>query len=140
MSKPYVLFVLLLFYSCLDTAPSKKIETAKPEIPQKRQMIITQLGQTENNIYFSINGFDANTPSSYKQLRRFITENKGAFVPPCVMHFLDSVPDFQPPLSGKLYGTEAIRSRVICQYLFSHESSVDIFWDPFGEGKYAEKQ
>ncbi|MBL7779949.1 MAG: hypothetical protein JNM22_01945 [Saprospiraceae bacterium] len=113
-------------------------KTEKPALPVLNcSATIKPLVFEGNNYYYLVTGFDSKQSDCYKAIRRYITEVSPNLTAPYTMHFLDNLPDFKP-VAGKMYGNEAIRKKVIAQYMYFKGSKEDVMFDPVGEGIYVE--
>ncbi len=90
------------------------------------------------HVYFNVTGFDPQNKDCFNYLRSFGKEAALQCRLPVTIHFLDDMPQFQPPIDGKMYGTEDIRRKVILQYLLLANQQEMVYFDPLGYGKYVE--
>lgn len=100
---------------------------------------IVQTGAYERpgeHVYFNVAGFDPQNKDCFNYLTTFGKEAALHCKLPVTIHFLDDMPQFQPPADGKMYGAEEIRRKVILQYLLLANQQEMVYFDPLGYGKY----
>lgn len=128
--KIIILFALTLsLCSCSDPKPKpkEKINTCRA--------ICNPLATKGNNYYFLVSNFNHLNKDCYQVVSTYIAQVKDQIKPPFTLHFMDDLPSFKPPTDDQMYGGDAIRRRVIAQYIYGQN---EVLFDPFGYGIYIE--
>lgn len=127
----------LFLSSCENQLPEKK-QVATPTFTITAYDHPVSLNEPGQNVYFNVTGFDSKDKECFLKLKKFAKDVAYGFKLPVTVHFMDNVPNFEPPASGKFYGTEELRKKVILQYVMLANHSTQIYFDPLGYGSYVE--
>jgi hypothetical protein len=129
---------------CTDTKPVAPTSQTKGTVQASEQAVPVFTGSCTatfdfpivvgDNYYVNVTNFKTKDKSCFEALR-LQALSKAYLDRPFTLHYLDNLPKFNPPASG-LYGSDAIRKKVIAQAIFLPNSEPNIIFDPFGFGKY----
>ena len=139
-----IVFVLLGVLGTMLEEPKNKpvappvAAAQKPAQPENTcGCVVMHIGNTEGNAYYNVTNYDAKNADCAKYLRAWV-ENNTTATQGISRHFLDALPNFQPPANGGMYGSEKVMKRVILQVV-TIGTKREFYFDAIGYGTYTEK-
>lgn len=87
------------------------------------------------NLYVKVDNYNAKDSTCKKAIYENFQNQKKGFPYTICVNYMDSI-DFDPPRNGKTFGSEALQNKVIVQMIVLNSGAEQIYYDPFGTGKY----
>lgn len=91
---------------------------------------VEHYGNGRSDVYIVVNGWEPSMRPAIAKLA-----GKNTYSKPATTHIIDGAVAFTPPDGRGMYHP-SVMDHVILQYVVLIDGSVQLYWDPFGTGKY----